>query len=158
MRSGSIDLPGVGLHSSYPRESYSLSVTPDALLDYCEQKGINRYDILSDASVWNAGFHETLIAGLRNQRCGINCVARELAMSARTLQRALKASGTSFRKEVDRTRLQLTVERLSSGRIDDRFICGTLGFHDTRSFYRAFKRWTGSSPSGYLSKNREIEP
>ncbi|HET6266209.1 MAG TPA: AraC family transcriptional regulator ligand-binding domain-containing protein, partial [Acidobacteriota bacterium] len=51
MRSGSIDLPGVGLHSSYPREPYSLSVTPKAILEFCERKGISRYDILSDAGI-----------------------------------------------------------------------------------------------------------
>ncbi|HET6267292.1 MAG TPA: helix-turn-helix domain-containing protein, partial [Acidobacteriota bacterium] len=77
----------------------------------------------------------------------------ELAMSTRTLQRALKASGTSYRKEIDRIRLQLTTERLVDGRIDDQFIYGTLGFQDTRSFYRAFKRWTGTNPSGFLSQN-----
>jgi AraC-like DNA-binding protein len=104
--------------------------------------------------VGRADFHETLIAGLRNQKYGLNRIARELAMSTRTLQRALKASGTSYRKEIDRIRLQLTTERLSDGKIDEHFICGTLGFQDTRSFYRAFKRWTGMNPSGYLSKSK----
>ncbi len=78
-------------------------------------------------------------------------IARALGMSARTLQRQLAAEGTSFSEVVDEARIALARTYVAEGRLSVTEIAFVLGFADTSTFSRAFKRWTGSSPRGYRS-------
>jgi AraC-like DNA-binding protein len=80
----------------------------------------------------------------------IQRVARRLAVSTRSLQRRLSESGTSFRDLVDAIRHQQALSFLHAGvPFDD--IAERLGFSETRAFRRAFRRWTGQSPSRWLT-------
>lgn len=76
-------------------------------------------------------------------------IARTLGMSARTLQRQLAAEGTSFSEVVDEARIALARTYVAEGRLSVTEIAFVLGFADTSTFSRAFKRWTGASPRGY---------
>lgn len=76
-------------------------------------------------------------------------VAQSLFMSERTLKRHLQGEGATYQEVVDDVRLEraeklLTTTRLSLGQISD-----ALGYADAANFTRAFKRWTGISPSAY---------
>ncbi len=79
----------------------------------------------------------------------IERTARKLGMSARSLQRRLRASGTTFSQVLEEARAQyarkLLVERESS--LNE--IAGALGFSEHSAFSRAFKRWTGDTPSRF---------
>ena len=77
----------------------------------------------------------------------IESVARELAVSSRTLQRQLHAEGVSFQSVLNATREQLAVHYLRQGSITNAEIAFLLGYTDVRSFNRAFRTWTGKSPS-----------
>ncbi len=74
-------------------------------------------------------------------------VARQLHMSVRSLQRKLQQSGTSFRKLLDRTREELARQYICDGGVDLTEIAFFLGFSEHSAFSRAFKRWTGMTPS-----------
>jgi AraC-like DNA-binding protein len=76
-------------------------------------------------------------------------IARALGMSPRTLQRQLAAEGTSFSEVIDGARIALARTYVAEGRLSVTEIAFVLGFADTSTFSRAFKRWTGSSPRGY---------
>jgi AraC-like DNA-binding protein len=73
-------------------------------------------------------------------------VARKLGMSTRTLQRRLADLGTSFQDVLDDLRRDIALRMLRerSGNVFD--VAFVLGYADTPSFYRAFKRWTGRTP------------
>jgi AraC-like DNA-binding protein len=73
-------------------------------------------------------------------------VARELHMSARTLQRRLEQEGTSFTTLVDVARLARSRELLADRARSLTEIAFDLGFADLATFSRAFKRWTGVPP------------
>ena len=74
-------------------------------------------------------------------------VADILNMSSRTLQRKLGDSGTTFKKIVDETRQALALAHLSMPQLSINEVTHLLGFSCSSSFTRAFKRWTGLSPS-----------
>ncbi|HEV7731098.1 MAG TPA: AraC family transcriptional regulator [Candidatus Binatia bacterium] len=78
-------------------------------------------------------------------------IARTLGMSARTLQRQLAAEGTSFTVLVGEARIDLARTYVAEGRLSVTEIAFVLGFADTSTFSRAFKRWTGKSPRAYAS-------
>ena len=73
-------------------------------------------------------------------------VASRLAVSTRTLQRRLKAEGTSFQKELDGLREELAHTYLSRSDYTGGQIAFLLGYEDPNSFFRAFRNWTGQTP------------
>jgi AraC-like DNA-binding protein len=76
-------------------------------------------------------------------------VARELHLSVSTLQRQLGGEGLTYRDVLDHTRQSLAEAHLREGRLPHTQIAYLLGFSDQSNFSRAFKRWTGRSPSRF---------
>ena len=76
-------------------------------------------------------------------------VAYELHLSVSTLQRQLGDEGLTYRDVLDDTRRSLAEAHLRDGRLSQTQIAYVLGFSDQSNFSRAFKRWTGRSPSQF---------
>ncbi|MYN01585.1 helix-turn-helix domain-containing protein [Pseudoduganella sp. DS3] len=74
-------------------------------------------------------------------------VAALMAMSERTLQRRLAEEGTSFSALVDETRRALARQSLEAGELSLKMLSFQLGFSEPSAFYRACKRWFGTTPS-----------
>jgi AraC-like DNA-binding protein len=74
-------------------------------------------------------------------------IARALSMSVRSLQRKLQQAGTSFRKLLDQTREDLARQYIRDNQLDLTEVAFLLGFSEHSAFSRAFKRWTGQTPS-----------
>lgn len=94
----------------------------------------------------------SLAGGVPNEKT----VSRFLAISPRTLQRALKAEGTSFRTVrssflAKRAKTLLTHSETS---VDD--IARLLGYSDSRAFRRAFNQAAGMSPSEFRRTARPL--
>jgi AraC-like DNA-binding protein len=84
----------------------------------------------------------------------IEQVAPRLGMSVRTLQRRLKDRGLDYQGLLDTIRQRLATELLQDGLISIEEIGDRLGFSEPSAFRRAFKRWTGQSPSAYRRAGR----
>lgn len=76
-------------------------------------------------------------------------IARALALSPRTLHRRLADAGTSFVELLDETRRDLALEYLRRSDYAVGEVAYLVGFAETSSFNRAFRRWTGRSPSEF---------
>ena len=79
----------------------------------------------------------------------IESVAEQLHMSDRTLKRQLAAEGTSFSTLVDEVRYRHATSLLSRTDYTLEQIADELGYSDVANFSRAFKRWSGRSPSNW---------
>jgi AraC-like DNA-binding protein len=76
-------------------------------------------------------------------------VAAVLNMSARTLQRRLGESGSTYKRILEETRHGLALTYLSAPENSLSDVTCLLGFSACSSFTRAFRRWTGLSPSAW---------
>jgi len=76
-------------------------------------------------------------------------VARRLAMSGRTLHRRLEAAGTRFADLVDEARRERAEILLSDLQLSCTEIAFLLGYAEPAPFFRAFKRWTGLTPTAH---------
>lgn len=76
-------------------------------------------------------------------------VAKQMAMSARTLQRQLKERGVDFKQLTDETRRRFAVNYLKERKNTLTEVAFLLGYSELSAFNRAFKRWTGSTPLDY---------
>lgn len=79
-------------------------------------------------------------------------VAARMAVSTRSLQRALRDAGTSFNDVVDDTRRTLALAWIADRSRSLKQIAHDLGFGQSPAFTRAFRRWTGRSPSTYRAE------
>lgn len=76
-------------------------------------------------------------------------VADKLHTSSSSLQRHLTAEHTSMQWLKDDLRRDLAISRLSSSNVSLVQLASELGFSDSPTFQRAFKRWTGQPCSVY---------
>jgi AraC-like DNA-binding protein len=76
-------------------------------------------------------------------------VAQSLHLSERTLQRRLAAEGCTFREVLADTRRELALSYINERRHSVLEIGFLLGFTDPSNFARAFRAWTGRSPTDY---------
>lgn len=81
-------------------------------------------------------------------------VARDLNLSPRSLRRRLEDEGTSYRAIVDEARKQLAEQLLTTTDMKLDELALHLGYADTASFTRAFRRWNEISPGEYRKRRR----
>jgi AraC-like DNA-binding protein len=74
-------------------------------------------------------------------------IAKRVFVSSRTLQRRLSDENTNFRTLVLEVRRELAQKYLADKTMPLAEISYMLGFSDTSSFSRAFKKWTGDPPA-----------
>ncbi|MGH7271396.1 MAG: AraC family transcriptional regulator ligand-binding domain-containing protein [Polyangiaceae bacterium] len=80
---------------------------------------------------------------------GLREAAKSLCVSTRTLRRQLASEGVSFSDIVDDDRKQRALLLVQSGELSLLSVAERLGYSDTSNFARAFRRWTGKTPSAY---------
>ena len=76
-------------------------------------------------------------------------VAEEFGISGRTLQRNLSVENTSFNQMVKDIQKMMTFNYLEAKELSIDEIAYLVGYSETSSFYRAFKKWTGKTVSQY---------
>ncbi|WP_189492040.1 AraC family transcriptional regulator [Formosimonas limnophila] len=90
-----------------------------------------------------------LLELLPTGRSSIDAVAKTLAMSVRSLQRHLHSENLHFQEVLHQTRKDLAQHYLKKSHISLNEIAYLLGFHDSQSFARAFKKWQGQTPLAF---------
>jgi AraC-like DNA-binding protein len=79
-------------------------------------------------------------------------VARLLYMSDRTMKRRLLAEGTSFGELLDEARKERALLLLRSPKLTLHDVAEQVGYSDLSNFTRAFRRWTGATPSKFRAR------
>ena len=92
---------------------------------------------------------ELLVERLRDGEPDQPSIARALGLSERTLQRRLSEENASFASLVDEVRADLARLYLGDPKLAIFEIAFLLGYSEPSAFNRAFKRWTGQSPSEF---------
>lgn len=79
-------------------------------------------------------------------------LAERLHLSPRTLHRQLDEEGASLQQLKDEARRERAVELLNRTNRPVKQIALAVGFRNEKSFARAFRQWTGESPSDFRER------
>ncbi len=79
-------------------------------------------------------------------------LAKDMAMSTRTLQRQLERLDTSFQQQLDRTRQELAQRYLRDVKLSLTEVAFLLGYSEQSAFTHAFREWFEMTPTAWRSK------
>jgi AraC-like DNA-binding protein len=91
---------------------------------------------------------------LPSGRTQMKDVAKELSLGTRTLQRRLAAEDTTWLEVLNETRERLARHYLKTSDLSPTEVSFLLGFEDPNSLFRAFHRWTGTTPESWRMSAR----
>ena len=83
-------------------------------------------------------------------------IAALFSMHRRTLSRRLNTSGTSFQRLVDEGRFEIARQMLENTDVEIKQIAVILEYADASAFARAFRRWSGITPSQWRAGERGV--
>jgi len=89
------------------------------------------------------------VGGLTSSTVNAPSIAKTLNMSVRTFYRRLNEENISFQGLVDRLFRSVALEYLSNTEFTVEQIAARCGYQDVSNFRKAFKRWTGRTPSSF---------
>ena len=93
---------------------------------------------------------------LHESELGLATVAGWVGISPQSLQRKLRASGTTLTNVVRELKKDQAIENLLRTDLSIGDIAAVLGFINPTSFTRAFKNWTGLPPREYRKQYRDF--
>lgn len=96
-----------------------------------------------------------LLASLFDDKLRVEYIAHQLGMHERTMHRRLKEEGTSFRRQLEDIRYMMARRLLADPANRVAEIAAALRYADATAFCRAFKRWSGCTPSQW---RRDTDP
>ena len=96
-----------------------------------------------------------LVPMLHTGDASMDTIANKMGLSRQALYRNLKAEGVTFEKVLDELRHKMALHYLSGRKVSVNETAYLVGFSDPAAFSRAFKRWTGSSPSALRGSKAE---
>jgi AraC-like DNA-binding protein len=128
-------------HAANPRLNAYLEMQADRILGALPDEP----DLLARAE-------RAIASSLASGTPPASSISKSLGVSDRTLRRQLEERGTSFRALVSAVRRKRAEELLRAGRHSVGEIAFLLGFAGIDVFSRAFRRWSGSSPTEFRSR------
>jgi AraC-like DNA-binding protein len=88
--------------------------------------------------------------------CSAAGIAGLFSMHRRTLTRHLHAEGLAFRQVADEIRFEIACELLTNTDMALGQVAAALKYSEQSAFTRAFRRWSGQTPSAWRSSHPRI--
>jgi AraC-like DNA-binding protein len=129
----------------------SLPVVRDKeeLVAYLKQLPLQWFKKQSYYDTYSAQVVRLLESAAMENESNLDMVATRLNMTARTLRRKLIAEGSRFQQLKDNVRRDKAISLFQQPNLSIAQISLAVGFTEMATFSRAFKHWTGVSPSTY---------
>jgi AraC-like DNA-binding protein len=104
---------------------------------------------LTDRVPYSLRVRDFLVQQAPAARAEMATVARSLGLSVRSLRRRMDSEGKTFNAVANDAQSIVAKSLLRNTQRTIQEVAYELGFADTSSFHRAFKRWTGTTPLAY---------
>lgn len=101
--------------------------------------------------------NQHILASIHQTNAHVDYVASRMDISPRALQNYLKEKNSSFNALLSEIRLNLARQYLSDPKLSILDVSFLLAYKEQSSFNRAFKKWTGSTPTQWREDQQLAE-
>ena len=133
-------------------QSHKVALQPHYVFGVLSEKAEALVRQLENSKSARGRVESLLMPMLHTGDVGMDAIATKMGVSRQTLFRRLKAENVTFEKVLDDLRHRLALNYLSGRKASVNETAYLVGFSDPAAFSRAFKRWTGKSPSEMRGK------
>jgi len=147
----------------FENETWAISVPPSRLTASIRSAGlrgghpVERPAPPSPARDLVGSLRAMIRPSLRRAYPDIGHAAALTGVSISTLQRRLRESGITYSELVETERLRLAIDLLTQGDIKICDVASELGYTEPANFIRAFRNWTGLTPSQFRTHQSMTE-
>jgi AraC-like DNA-binding protein len=99
----------------------------------------------------------SILAQIHDPDLDVARLVKQMGLNRRAAQKLLRERGSGFRELLDELRREQAIQKIASGRYSVKGTAQALGYSDAANFTRAFRRWTGMSPSAFLRQRTPSE-
>ena len=128
-------------------QSHKVALQPHYVFGVLSEKAEALVRELENSKSVRGKVESQLMLVLHMGDVSMDAIAAKMGVSRQTLFRRLKAEDVTFEKVLDELRHRLALSYLSGRKASVNETAYLVGFSDPAAFSRAFKRWTGKSPS-----------
>jgi AraC-like DNA-binding protein len=114
------------------------------------------YEVRPHDGSFSDGLRNILRMRLLKDDCSVEKVAGLLSMNRRTLNRRLHAEGAAFNTIVNEIRFEVARQLLANTSMTFGQIAAALAFSEPSAFTRAFRRWSGQSPTAWQAEHHRV--
>lgn len=135
---------------SFPRSLLSLPLKN--LGAYRDAQRCKDYEMLlssAPATTFPGSIRQIAASLLKEGYPDVQLIAERVGISVRSLQRQLNEADLTYSRLIEQVRFDRSVRLLSDPTIKLADISTELGYTDAANFTRAFRRWSGVSPSDF---------
>lgn len=100
-----------------------------------------------DRRSFTVDLRRVLRTELLRDSCSVTTIARLFSMHRRTLHRHLRTEGLAFRQVANEVRFGIACDLLANTDMALSQIAAILKYSELSAFTRAFRRWSGQTPS-----------
>jgi AraC-like DNA-binding protein len=134
--------------------SRALLATPQldadaGLASVLERHASARLESLCSVAKLDERVRAIMLRDVGTGRLTADILARQLGMSSRTLHRRLAAHGCTYRSVLDSVRREIALHCLRDPNVALSEVRHLIGFSTGPAFHRAFRRWTGGTPTSF---------
>lgn len=122
--------------------------------EYLEPEFTKKLQEISQQKSFSQNIQAILFTAIPSGHYTLEEIAHSLGISVRTLQRNLSAENTTFNQQLQGVQKMLAFHYLQEPNLTTSDISYLLGYADSNSFVRAFKKWTGQTISEYKSLHK----
>ena len=131
-------------------QSDRIALQPHYALEILGSHAETLLERLDQDSSFRCRVEEVIIGSLPRRRPTSAWVAAKLGLTTKTLYRKLKAEDLTFEQLLNDVCRKFATHYLRDQGLSAKETAFQLGFSDPAAFSRAFKRWTGVSPSRFV--------
>jgi AraC-like DNA-binding protein len=128
-------------------QSHKVALQPHYVFGVLSERAMTLVKELENSKSARGRVESLLMPMLHTGDISMDAIATKMAVSRQTLFRRLKAEDVTFEKVLDELRHRLALDYLGGRKTSVNETAYLVGFSDPAAFSRAFKRWTGKSPS-----------
>jgi AraC-like DNA-binding protein len=124
----------------------------ETLVSYLDRFADDVLKHLTDRGSFTERVRRAIWTELSSGQPSLRRTAENMGVSTRSLQRKLRDEGTTFADLLDEFRKKMALRLLADEGLAIYEIAFLLGYSEPSTFFRAFRRWEGTSPQAYRKK------